>query len=116
MAVSFAEIHSVRIFCDPVLKDRVLQQLTDFGAAGFTWWEAHGKGHRETVPDVQTISGWQGNMGEEDRVCIEVWCNFQVAEQIIAFCQGSQFRGIGMIEGLGPLLIHEDEAAKFAEK
>ena len=116
MAVSFAEIHSVRIFCDPVLKDRVLQQLTDFGAAGFTWWDAHGKGHRETVPDVQTISGWQRSLGGENRVCIEVWCNFQVAEQIIAFCQGNQFRGIGMIVGLGPLLIDEDEAAKFAEK
>ena len=116
MEVSFAEIRSVRIICDPVLKDRVVKQLTDFGAAGFTWWDAHGKGHRETVPDVQTISGWHQSLGGENRVYIEVWCNLQVAEQIITFCQGTQFRGIGMIAGLGPLWIHEDEAAKFAEK
>jgi nitrogen regulatory protein PII len=116
MAVKLVEFRAVRMICDPALKDSVLKQLTDFGAAGFTWWDAHGKGHPETVPDVQTISGWHQSLGAENRVYIEVWCNSQVAEMIVEHCQGSQFRGIGMIVGVAPLLIHEDEAAKFAEK
>jgi hypothetical protein len=114
MDVKMTEVRAVRIICDPVLKDGVLKQLTDFGAAGFTWWEAHGKGHRETVPDVQTMSGWHRSLGGEDRIYIEVWCHPQIAERIVLYCQGSQFRGIGMIVGLGPLLIHEDESSKFA--
>jgi nitrogen regulatory protein PII len=116
MAVKLVEVRAVRIICDPVLKDGVLKQLADFGAAGFTWWDAHGKGHPETVPDVQTISGFHQSFGAENRVCIEAWCNLEVADMIVAYSQGSQFRGIGMIVGISPLLIHEDEAAKFAKK
>ncbi len=93
-----------------------MKQLADFGVAGFTWWEAHGKGHPETVPDVQTISGWHKSFGAENQICIEVWCNPAVAERIVEYCQGSQFRGIGMIVGIAPLFIHEDEAPKFAKK
>ena len=108
------EVRSVRIVCDPALKEGVLAKLEEFQAPGFTWWEAHGKGHRETVPDVQTIAGWHKGLGSERRVCIEVWCNQAIAEQIVAFCQGKQFRGIGMIAGMAPFWIHSDEAAKFA--
>jgi hypothetical protein len=116
MAITFVEARAVRIICDRALKDGVLRQVNELGATGFTWWEAHGKGHRETVPDVQTISGWPKSFGGEQRVCIEVWCRLPVAEKILAYCQGTQFRGIGMIAGLEPLLIHEDEADKFAAR
>jgi nitrogen regulatory protein P-II len=116
MAMTFVEARSVRIVCDTALKEGVLRQIDELGATGFTWWAAHGKGHRETVPDVQTISGWHKGLGGENRICIEVWCSLPVAEKILAYCQGTQFNGIGMIAGLEPLLIHEDEAAKWAAK
>jgi hypothetical protein len=116
MEEKMTEVRSVRIICDPVLRDGVLKQISDFGVTGFTWWEAHGKGHRETVPDVETMAGWNRSFGGEKRTYIEVWCPPQIAEKIVVFCQGSQFRGIGMIVGLGPLLVHEDESVKFAVK
>jgi nitrogen regulatory protein PII len=115
MSDPFVEVRSVRIVCDPVLKDGVLEQLKELDAPGFTWWEAQGKGHRETVPDVQTAAGWHRGLGSEKRVCIEVWCSRSIAEKILAYCQGSQFRGIGMIAGVEPFWIHRDELAKFAE-
>jgi nitrogen regulatory protein PII len=115
MSAPYEEIRSVRIVCDPALKDGVLAQLAEFGVPGFTWWEAHGKGHRETVPDVQTVGGWPRGLGNEERVCIEIWCAPSIAEKIIAYCQGSQFRGIGMIVGVGPFWLHRDEVAKFTE-
>ena len=114
MLAHFEEVRSVRIFCDPVLKDGVLKKLAELGVAGFTWWEAHGKGHRETVPDVQTTAGWHRGLGSEERVCVEVWCNLSIAEEIVTYCQGHQFRGIGMIAGVAPLWIHRDEFTKFA--
>ncbi|HXY37545.1 MAG TPA: hypothetical protein VEI07_25200 [Planctomycetaceae bacterium] len=116
MSAQFEEVRSVRIFCDPVLKEGVLKKLVELGVAGFTWWEAHGKGHPETVLDVQTTAGWHRGLGSEERVCIEAWCNSSLAEAIVDYCQGRQFRGIGMIAGMAPLWIHADEAAKFAAK
>jgi nitrogen regulatory protein PII len=116
MSTTLEEVRSVRIVCDPALKDGVLEKLVELRAPGFTWWEAHGKGHRETVPDVQTISGWHKGLGTERRVVIEVWCHPSVAEEIIAYCQGSQFKGIGMIAGIAPFWMHRDEVAKFAPK
>ena len=100
MLEKMTEIRSVRIICDPVLNEGVLKKLAEFGATGFTWWDTHGKGHRETVPDVQTMSGWNLSFGGENRISIEVWCRPRIADKIIAYCQGSQFRGIGMIAGL----------------
>jgi hypothetical protein len=116
MPENMTEIRSVRIICDPVLKDGVLKQIAEFGVTGHTWWEAHGKGHRETVPDVQTMAGWNRSFGGENRIYIEVWCPPQFAERIVCYCQGSQFRGIGMIVGLEALLIHEQECRKFSPK
>jgi hypothetical protein len=77
---------------------------------------AHGLGHREKVPDVQTVSGWHRSLGGESRICIEVWCAVDVAEKILAYCQESEFRGIGMIAAAQPLLIHQEEASKFFTK
>jgi hypothetical protein len=116
MFENMKEVRSVRIICDPVLKDGVLKQLADFGACGFTWGEAHGKGHRETVPNVQTMAGWNRSFGGESRVYIEVWCHPEIAQKIISYCHGSHFRGIGMIVGLEVLMIHEDECRKFSAK
>jgi hypothetical protein len=70
----------------------------------------------ETVPDVETISGWQRSLGGEDRIMIEVGCHPKLAEQILLFCQGSQFRGIGMIVGMCPVMVHEEETAKLTVK
>ena len=72
MDLNMTEVRSVRIICDTALKDGVLKQLNDLGASGFTWWQAHEKGHRETVPDVETMSGWQRSGGGEDRIMIEI--------------------------------------------
>ena len=116
MATKLVEARSVHITCDTALKDGVLKHIDELGATGFTWWNAHGKGHRETVPDVQTISGWHKGFGGENRVCIEVWCSVPVAEKILAYCQEPQFNGIGMIAALQPLLIQEEEATKWAAK
>jgi hypothetical protein len=116
MDLNMTEVRSVRIICDAALKDGVLKQLNDLGASGFTWWQAHGKGHRETVPDVETMSGWHSSLGGEDRIMVEVWCHPKLAEQIVLFCQGSQFRGIGMIVGTCPVMVHDEESAKFTVK
>jgi nitrogen regulatory protein PII len=116
MGMTYVEVRSVRIICDPDLQSRVLEQVRDLGASGFTWWEVHGLGHREAVPDVQTASGWHRSLGGESRIVIEVWCTQSVAEKILAYCQDRQFKGIGMIAAMVPLLIHEDEAAKFPTK
>jgi hypothetical protein len=110
------EARAVRIVCDTALQEGVLREIDELGAAGFTWWRAHGKGHHETVPDVETISGWHKSFGSENRVCIEVWCTPAVAEKILTYCQGKQFTGIGMIAAVQPLMIHEEEAAKWAAK
>ena len=104
MSVQFSEVRAVRIMCDGVLKNRILDQLIKFGANGYTWWQAHGKGQHETIADVYTGL---------DRIYIEVWCDADVAENIVAYCQGSQFRGVGMTCGMEALQIHQDEAAKF---
>ena len=107
MSVKFAEVRSVRIICDGQLKNRILDQLPKLGAAGYTWWEAHGKGEHETISDL--YSGL-------DRVYIEVWCCLEVAEKILGYCLGPQFRGVGMTVGVDTLLVAESEAGKFAAK
>jgi hypothetical protein len=114
--MGLVEARSVRIICDTALKEGVLKHIDELGAAGFTWWNAHGKGHRETVPDVQTISGWHKSLGSENRICIEAWCTSPVAERILSYCQGKQFAGIGMIAAIELLMIHEEEAAKWVAK
>jgi hypothetical protein len=62
------------------------------------------------------MSGWNRSFGGENRIYIEVWCSPQIADNIIAHCQGSQFRGIGMIAGLQVLRIHDEECRKFSAK
>jgi hypothetical protein len=116
MSDPLEEVRSVRIVCDPALKDGVLMQLEELGVSGFTRWAAHGMGHRETVPDVQTASGWNRGFGSEERICVEAWCKLSTAQKIVDYCEGSQFRGIGMIAGVAPVWIHRDEAARFADR
>jgi len=93
------EVQAVRIICDIVLKDNLLDKLAEFGAKGFTWWEVNGKGENIThFPFNQIIP----------RVYIEVWCNELVAEKIFKHCS-EHYKNIGMIVGISPILIHEDE-------
>lgn len=106
MSVKFTEVRSVRIICDGRLKDHMLREVLDLGATGYTWWEAHGKGQHEMLDNL--FSGL-------DRIYIEVWCNASTAERISAYCQGDQFRGMGMTVGLETLLVPETEAAKFTK-
>jgi nitrogen regulatory protein PII len=107
MSVTLKEVRSVRIVCDSFLIDDVLEHLTQFGATGYTWWRAHGQGDHPTGTGLFT---------EMRRVSIEVWCNLEVAEKIVAYCQSSQFRDIGMAVGTTPLMVPEDEAAKFTKE
>jgi|SRR5579871_5627799 len=107
MSVKFSEVRAVRIICDGRLKDRLLQQVLQLGATGYTWWEAHGKGEHETLDNL--FSGL-------DRVYIEVWCGPEVAEKIAAHCASAQFRGIGMTVGVDALQVPEAELSKFAKK
>jgi hypothetical protein len=100
------EIRSVRIICDSVLKDRVLNQLHTFGATGHTFWPAYGAG---TV--VET--GWPEAFSHPNRIYVEVWCRPAVAGKIVEYCRGTAFEGIGMIAGVQPLWIHADEAANL---
>jgi hypothetical protein len=107
MAVKFAEFRSVLIICDRILKDRVLGQLDRFGATGHTWWEVHGKGEHESATNI--FSGLV-------RVQIETWCSLDVAEEIVAYCRGHQFHGMGMTVGVTPLFVHEEDVSKFTRK
>lgn len=107
MSVKLTEVRAIRIICDDDLKDRMFEHLTRFGATGYTWWLAHGKGEHRTGAGI-----WNEWM----RAYIEVWCTVEVAEKILAYCQSSQFRDKGMAVGITPLLISEEEAAKFTAK
>ena len=106
MAGKLIEIRAVRIICDVVLRERVLTELERLGASGHTAWPVYGQG---TVH----VTGWQDAFASPDRIYVEVWCRNALAEKIIEYCQSSKFDGIGMIAGVHPLWIHEDEAANL---
>ena len=106
MAGKLIEVRAVRIICDIVLKERVLNELERLGASGHTLWPVHGHG---TVNE----GSWSGTFASPNRVYFEVWCRKPLAEKIIEYCQSSKFDGIGMIVGVHPLWIHEDEAANL---
>jgi nitrogen regulatory protein P-II len=108
MSGQFVEVQAVRVICDSVVGERVLKELKAFGAPGCTWWQAHGEG---TVPEV----GLTESFDVRRRIYFEVWCKPSVAEKIVEYCRGSRFRDVGMIAGLQPLWIHEDDAANFGE-
>jgi nitrogen regulatory protein PII len=104
MALKFAELRSVLIICDRILKDRVLGKLDHLGATGYTWWEVHGKGEHDSAIDI--FSGLV-------RVHIEIFCGLDVAEEIVAYCHGHQFHGMGMTVGVTPLFVLEEDVRKF---
>jgi hypothetical protein len=108
MKSQLVEIRAVRIICDNVLKDRVLNELNNLGATGFTVWPAYGEG---TVAEP----GWPSTFTAPNRICVEVWCKQSVAERIVEYCEGSKFEGIGMIVGVQPLWIDESEAANLRD-
>ncbi len=107
MSIEYTEVRAVRIICDSVLKDRVLEHLLHLGASGYTWWNVHGKGEHESPVDV-----YSGSLG----VYVEVWCDRDVAEKIVAYCESQQFRRIGMIVALEPLLVPKGEAGHFGNR
>jgi hypothetical protein len=102
MSITLKEVRAVRIFCDEVLKSRLLEQIAHLGATGYSWWQTHGKG--EHPNDTSFLS-------EFGRVCIEVWCNHEVAEKIVMYCHSSRFSDIGMAVGVTSLLVPADDAA-----
>jgi hypothetical protein len=106
MPGKLVEVRAVRIICDVVLRERVVKELDRLGAPGHTAWSAYGHG---TVQDI----GWPETFASPNRVFLEVWCRESVADQIVGYCQSSKFEGIGMIAGVHPIWIHEDEAAKL---
>jgi len=115
MAVKLIDVLAVRVVCDRALLDRVLKEAKGFGATGYTWWEAYGRGLHEKVPDIETMSGWNSNFRGHERISVEIWCTRDIAEKIVAYCQGSQFSGIGMIAAIAPLQVTENEMSKLAK-
>jgi hypothetical protein len=99
------EVRAVRIICDSVLKDNLLERLHELGATGWTWWLAHGKGKHPT--DVELFT-------EVKQIYVEVWCTSAVAEKIFAYCNSSHFEGIGMSVAISPLLVSNEQAAALA--
>jgi hypothetical protein len=106
MSATPQEIQAVRIICDMVLKDDLLSCLTRLGAAGWTWWPAYGKGEHPTAA---------GLFLDLQSMYVEVWCNAEVAERILAYCNSSHFTGISMAVGVAPLLVSKEHAARFAK-
>jgi len=104
MPIELVELRSVCIICDSVLKDRVLKEIIKLGATGYTWWEVHGRGEHDTETNI--FSGLV-------RLKIEAWCSVAVAEKILAYCQASQFRELGMSAAVTTIRVHPDEAAKY---
>lgn len=93
-------IRCVRIICDGVLKNTVMDGVIQMGANGYTWWKCHGKGAHEHVDDI-----YEGL----DRLYVEVWCEPSVAERIIDFCQSKQFDAYGMTVGAGLIEVSEND-------
>lgn len=98
------EIRTVRIICDGSLKDKLLKRILDFGATGYTYWEAYGKGRKETVPQ---------HFGGFERIYIEVWCTIPVSEKIVKHCDSDQYRSHAMTVGCEPLMVSDSEIKKF---
>jgi len=109
MLDQFVEVKALRIICDSVLKDQVLNELSARGATGYTWWQVQGKG---SVSEPC----WSGNKALQNRIYVEVWCKSSVAEKIVELCRESRFKAIGMIVGIQQLWVHQDEAANFIEQ
>jgi hypothetical protein len=105
MYAKLAEVQSVRIVCDVVLKEDLLAHLKKLGATGWTWWLAHGKGEHPTEP---------GLFFDLQRMCVEVWCSTETAQKILAYCNSSHFKDIGMMVGVSPVFVSKEQAAKFA--
>jgi len=101
---------SVRIICDPALKDRVLDEAGDLGATDVTWWEARGKPPRARV---EAIRGRHRRAGGQLRAYIEVWCDVDVADRLVEYCRRVESHGVGMIAALAPLLVQEEESQFF---
>ncbi len=107
MSITLTEVRAVRIVCDERLKTRLFEHITRVGATGYSWWQAHGKGEHPTDT---------GFLSELRRVYIEVWCNPEVAEKILTYCDSSQFHDIGMAAGITSLSVFEDDAGKFTKR
>ena len=103
MSATLREVQAVRIICDIVLKDDLLEHLTTLGTTGWTWWPAQGKGKHPTEA---------GLFHELQRMCVEVWCSAEVAEKILAYCNSSHFQSIGMAVGVAPLYVSQEQAAQ----
>jgi hypothetical protein len=101
MLAKLTEVRAVRIICDSVLKDDLLQHLHDLGATGWTWWRAHGKGEHTTD---------DGLFNESPQMYLEVWCQTAVAEKIMKYCNSSHFTHIGMAAGVTPLYVSAAQA------
>ena len=102
MSTKLTEVRSVRIICDAILKDDLLCHLKELGAHGWTWWLAHCKCEHST--DV-------GLFNEEKHMYLEVWCQADVADKIVAYCNSGHFEGVGMTVGVSPLLVSAEHAA-----
>jgi hypothetical protein len=115
MSAAFEEVRSVRIVCDPALKNGVFGKLEELNAPGFT-----GGRLTEKVIEKRSRTCKRSRVGSEASEAKSESASRSGAtfpsEKIVAYCQGSQFRGIGMIAGVEPFWIHRDEAAKFAER
>lgn len=102
--MKYAEIKAVRIICDGILKDGILEQVMKFGAGGYTWWEAHGKGRKENINML-----FHGL----DRLYIEIWCSTEVCDRIVEYYESDAFRNHGVTVGVETLLVKESELPKY---
>jgi hypothetical protein len=103
--MNYAEVKAVRIICDGVLKNSILEKVMQFGAGGYTWWEAHGKGRKENINSI-----WHGL----DRLYIEIWCSQEVCDRIVQYYESDQFRNHGVTVGVETLLVKESELSKYS--
>ena len=106
MAGKLIEVRAVRIICDVVLRERVLTELERHweppvirpGLSTGTERCARLVGGTRSLPPIAFMSKFGAEM---------------LAERIIEYCESSKFDGIGLIAGVHPLWIHEDEAANL---
>jgi hypothetical protein len=107
MSEALTEVRAVRIICDIVLKEGLQTDLQQLGATGWTWWPAHGKGEHPTEA---------GLFNDSQRICVEVWCRPDLADKIVAYCNSSHFKDIGMAVGVTPIMVSKEQAAHLRKK
>ncbi len=102
MHILFSLISKVTVYCDSRLKDTFIQYGEEAGATGHTWFDCHGKGRRELIPDPYSGA---------DRVGIIFLCNEATADKIVEGCL--KYRGQGVTVYKEKVQVPQGDALKF---